>query len=150
MTACAVYKHFGVDGRLLYVGASYAPDLRQASHNSRSDWFGLVERTDVEWFDTRREALAAERKSILTERPIYNKTDAGDMMTASGKAIKLLRSNLQMTQAEFSQAIGVGRSCLSNWEAGNQQLSLDGALAIRRVFGVSLDDLFPDEARATQ
>ncbi|MAQ82225.1 helix-turn-helix domain-containing protein [Psychromarinibacter halotolerans] len=47
-----------------------------------------------------------------------------------------------MTQQEYAERIGVKRSRLSQWEGGHHRLSLDGALALRRTFGLSLDFMF--------
>ena len=49
---------------------------------------------------------------------------------------------LGQTQAEFVESIGVKRSAYSLWEAGTQRLSLDGALVLRKKYGLSLDFLY--------
>lgn len=43
------------------------------------------------------------------------------------------------TQAEYAATIGVKRSAYSLWEAGTHRLSLDGSLALRSKYGLSLD-----------
>lgn len=52
------------------------------------------------------------------------------------------QSVVRMTQAEYADALGVKRSALSLWEAGTQRLSLDGALALRTKYGLSLDFMY--------
>lgn len=47
-----------------------------------------------------------------------------------------------LTQAEYSAAFGLQRAAYSQWEAGLQRLSLNGALALHQRFGLSLDWLF--------
>ena len=47
-----------------------------------------------------------------------------------------------MTQNEYATSIGVKRAAYSLWEAGTHRLSLDGALAIRKRYGVSLDFMY--------
>ena len=47
-----------------------------------------------------------------------------------------------MTQHEYAASIGVKRPAYSLWEAGTHRLSLDGALAIRKKYGVSLDFMY--------
>mgnify|MGYP000120843412 CR=1 FL=1 len=47
-----------------------------------------------------------------------------------------------MIQADYAEAIGVKRTTYSLWEAGNHRLSLDGALALRKKYGLSLDFLY--------
>ena len=48
----------------------------------------------------------------------------------------------RMTQAEYATSIGIKRAALSLWEAGTHRMSLDGALAIRSKYGVSLDFMY--------
>lgn len=47
-----------------------------------------------------------------------------------------------LTQAEYAERIGIKRSAYSLWEAGSHRLSLDGALALRRKYGLSLDFMY--------
>lgn len=49
---------------------------------------------------------------------------------------------IAVTQGDYAESIGVKRSALSLWEAGSHRLSLDGALALRRKYGLSLDFLY--------
>lgn len=48
----------------------------------------------------------------------------------------------QMSQKEYAAKIGVKRTTLNNWESGGYRLSLDGALALRQMFGLSLDFMY--------
>jgi transcriptional regulator with XRE-family HTH domain len=52
------------------------------------------------------------------------------------------RELLDMSQEQYAQRIGAKRAALGNWESGDYRLSLDGALALRKTFGLSLDFLF--------
>ncbi|NVK57308.1 MAG: helix-turn-helix transcriptional regulator [Alteromonadaceae bacterium] len=70
-------------------------------------------------------------------------------MTGSAKPFEDIASRLLwhrelegLTQQQYADAIGVKRSTLNNWESGVYRLSLDGALAIRERFGLSLDFLY--------
>lgn len=47
-----------------------------------------------------------------------------------------------MTQNEYADSIRVSRQTLNNWESGNYRLSIDGALALRRKYGLSLDFMY--------
>lgn len=49
---------------------------------------------------------------------------------------------IDATQLEYARSIGVKRAALSLWEAGTHRLSLDGALALRNKYGVSLDFMY--------
>lgn len=52
------------------------------------------------------------------------------------------RSIEGMTQAEYAERLGIKRSAYSLWEAGSHRLSLDGALLLRRRYGLSLDFMY--------
>src|SRR5690606_13280027 len=45
---------------------------RMAQHSRHKRWWPDVAHIDVEWFDTREAALAAERLAIVNERPTHN------------------------------------------------------------------------------
>jgi len=47
-----------------------------------------------------------------------------------------------LNQSEYARLAGVKRSQLSNWETGLQRVSIDGALALRRTYGLSLDFIY--------
>ncbi|WP_423815370.1 helix-turn-helix transcriptional regulator [Pseudooceanicola nitratireducens] len=52
------------------------------------------------------------------------------------------RELLGLSQAEYAERINTKRSAYSLWEAGSHRLSLNGALTIRRTFGLSLDFMY--------
>lgn len=69
----AVYRPRNAAGRLLYVGVAEVPEARWKQHERCTSWWHEVAgRPDVEWFATRKDALAAERRAIREERPRYN------------------------------------------------------------------------------
>lgn len=68
----ALYRHYDADGCLLYVGITDALEIRTRAHGRRSVWREFAHRAEVIWFDTRDEALAAEREAISTEQPLFN------------------------------------------------------------------------------
>lgn len=47
-----------------------------------------------------------------------------------------------LTQNAYAKKIGVKRATLNNWESGDYRLSVDGALALRRTYGLSLDFMY--------
>ncbi|ULB12763.1 helix-turn-helix domain-containing protein (plasmid) [Cereibacter azotoformans] len=47
-----------------------------------------------------------------------------------------------LSQDEYARRLGVKRSALSLWEAGTHRLSLDGALALRSKYGLSMDFMY--------
>jgi len=71
--ATALYRFWGSDGALLYVGISNHPDLRWAQHAADKPWWGQVTRKEVVgWYSTRGKAERAEMLAIRSERPRYN------------------------------------------------------------------------------
>jgi transcriptional regulator with XRE-family HTH domain len=47
-----------------------------------------------------------------------------------------------LEQRDYAERAGLKRSQLSNWESGDYRLSLDGARALRKTYGLSLDFLY--------
>ena len=66
----ALYRHYAADGTLLYVGVSANPFRRLSEHNFRSGRRPV--RIDIEWFENRTDALAAERACIKADKPRDN------------------------------------------------------------------------------
>lgn len=120
MTRHAVYRHFDADNRLLYVGMAANPARRLSEHNSRSGWAALVATITVEWFDTRDEAVAAERAAIKRERPQHNKppgAGARRKEKQSGPLAGYLRGR-QITQSAFAQRLGINQATVSKLCSG--------------------------------
>ena len=55
--------------------------------------------------------------------------------------IKELRLGLGINQVEFGKRIGVSKQCVSNWENGNIQPSIDMLIRLANTFSVSTDYL---------
>ncbi|MYX88449.1 MULTISPECIES: GntR family transcriptional regulator [unclassified Streptomyces] len=70
--ATGLYRLFGSDERLLYVGVSNNPGVRWAQHSEEKEWWDQVDNHTVHWFRSRLEAETAERVAIEVERPLYN------------------------------------------------------------------------------
>lgn len=69
---CAVYFLYGDHDILLYVGISKHPDFRLIQHYQAQPWAFLIRQRYVTWFDTRLEALDAERVAIEKDAPLFN------------------------------------------------------------------------------
>lgn len=52
-----------------------------------------------------------------------------------------LRKERIKTQEEVALALNVTRQTVSNWETGNAQPSIDKAIEIAKLYGLSLDEL---------
>lgn len=72
MGKTALYRHYNVNGTLLYVGISSRHLVRLGSHAENADWRDMIATVKVEHFDSREEALVAEREAIQSEEPLFN------------------------------------------------------------------------------
>jgi predicted GIY-YIG superfamily endonuclease len=72
----AVYRAFGAQAWLLYVGISVDPHVRLAAHNRRAEWADEARHITLAWYGDRRRAEAAEARAIVTEHPVYNITNS--------------------------------------------------------------------------
>lgn len=68
----ALYRLYGADERLLYVGITNEPKVRMKAHAADKDWWDEVETREVEWFESRDKAAAAEVHAIRHEQPQHN------------------------------------------------------------------------------
>lgn len=68
----ALYRFYDADDDLLYVGISHNPWTRWSQHKGDKAWAMDVTHQTIEWFETREEALEAERCAIIDEDPTYN------------------------------------------------------------------------------
>ena len=68
----------------------------------------------------------------------------GDIKPFADIAERILwhRKLLGMEQKEYAERAGLKRTQFSNWETGATRLSLDGARALRRTYGLSLDFMY--------
>ena len=69
-----LYRMYGNNNELLYVGITGDPDARLKAHQRNSAWYPMMRSARHERFDTLEMALAAEKQVIKVERPLYNKT----------------------------------------------------------------------------
>jgi hypothetical protein len=67
-----VYRLYGHDGALLYIGVAGNPGRRFEQHAGEKPWWGEVKRADLTHYPTREQALLVERNSIAAEHPRHN------------------------------------------------------------------------------
>lgn len=118
-----VYRCYGADGELLYIGAT--SDLaRRLRDRPRDHWWPDVARITEEWHPTAPSAFAAERLAITAEQPRYNidwKTGApaprrvraarGAPPAIVGRelnsgTLKVIRRLLRLTKAQMAERTG--------------------------------------------
>lgn len=68
----ALYRFFGEDGTLLYIGISADLGYRWTQHSRKRPWWVDVRTATVEHFDSRSAAASAELMAIRAERPQWN------------------------------------------------------------------------------
>lgn len=68
----AVYRHFDVEGRLLYVGISLDPLKRTTQHMNKAYWAERISAINIRWFPTRGAAVDEEERAIREEKPLCN------------------------------------------------------------------------------
>ena len=68
----SLYRFYGDDGALLYVGISANPAARFARHSDDKAWWEEVRGIGMEPYPDRDSVLAAEARAIEVERPRYN------------------------------------------------------------------------------
>jgi hypothetical protein len=73
----ALYRLYDARGVLLYVGISGDPEFRFTQHEKEKPWWRDVARRDIEWFEARPGAAAAEVAAIKIGRPRHNEARAG-------------------------------------------------------------------------
>ena len=67
-----LYRHFNVDGVLLYVGVSLSAIHRLSQHADHSKWYNEISKVEMEHFCDRPSAMVAERKAVISEGPLHN------------------------------------------------------------------------------
>jgi hypothetical protein len=71
-----LYRHYGFDGKVLYVGITRSALGRWGEHlrrGNRSSWIDEVAVITVDHYSTRAEAEDAEAAIVLAERPVFNR-----------------------------------------------------------------------------
>jgi predicted XRE-type DNA-binding protein len=112
MTRTAVYRHYAADGSLLYVGLSANPTRRLSEHNSRSGRREEVARIDLDWFDSKDAAIAAEAQAIRELKPRDNVTGPRFKREAPNALAQYL-ADVGMTQTEFAELMGINQATVS-------------------------------------
>lgn len=69
---CYLYRIYGRAGTLLYIGISVDPNRRIQEHHRDQPWSWRIHHVEVQKFPSVAQAMAMEKKEILTKRPKYN------------------------------------------------------------------------------
>lgn len=137
MSRTALYRYFGADGRLLYVGITARLKQRNLEHASKAPWIAEAVRMETWWLPSREEAVAAEAAAIRDEKPVYNRTmqrgDLGFCDVPTGVTLRDWLAENKVTQKEFSAHIGITQGVLSRLCAGHMQPRIETAILIQRA-----------------
>lgn len=68
----ALYCLYAADDALIYTGITADPETRFRQHAADKYWWQWVTRKEIEWFDSRRGAEAAEEAWIRIRNPEFN------------------------------------------------------------------------------
>ena len=81
-------------------------------------------------------------RQIIWPHKIGGMTEKARPFSDIAARLEWHRNLMDMTQSEYAASIGKKRAAYSLWEAGTHRLSLDGALALRKKYGLSLDFMY--------
>lgn len=71
----ALYRLYDADHELLYVGITKNLGQRWVAHRRdkrKKPWWGQVDHREITWYKSRPDALFAEHRAIVNERPLHN------------------------------------------------------------------------------
>lgn len=71
-------------------------------------------------------------------------------MVTLGEKILHYRKNMHISQDELGQKLNVSRQTISLWEKGQTLPTIDNLILLKRIFGVSLDELFSLEEKEAE
>jgi transcriptional regulator with XRE-family HTH domain len=72
---------------------------------------------------------------------VLSGNDAGSTK-AIGRRLQALQAHLKLTAVAFCDLTGIQTNRFSQWKSGTHPPSIDGAMAIRRKWGVTLDWIY--------
>lgn len=148
MTRTALYRHYDATGALLYVGITDCLSGRDKQHAATSHWHCNVQNTTTIWYDTRSDAIAAEREAIRNESPKHNIQNAA-RETCAPVEQGVFRSAFMAAMAaqnvgisEIVAETGVSRDVINKLIARpSSSTSVENAVALAAFFGMSVEDL---------
>jgi predicted GIY-YIG superfamily endonuclease len=84
-----LYRAYGPEGELLYIGISSQWHHRLHQHEKTSDWIEQATNVTIERFADRESVALAEREAVRNEKPIHNKVFTQDYESAAAHWAKL-------------------------------------------------------------
>lgn len=109
----SLYRCFSAANDLLYVGISLHVIYRMTQHRDGSDWYQEMRTLTVEHFETREEAIAAEREAIRNERPKFNVTHSRPNAVAVPLCSAMTKAQLTEALRQAIESSGMKRAALA-------------------------------------
>lgn len=124
-----LYRLFDTSDNLLYIGITNDPELRWKQHGKVKNWWRQVATIRVEHFDSRDDALAAEKAAIKAEKPRWNVTHTEKpRQRARPRVARLFNGEVWVNMSEACRLLGTHA-------AEVHRLSDQGILRSRRLAG---------------
>lgn len=102
----ALYRFYGENDALLYVGITDHLGTRWHNHARKKPWWPEVRRQTAEWYPTRAEAAEAEIQAIRTEHPRHNVIHAVEVLTPEQEAEReRSRAHLDDLNRRYEEAV---------------------------------------------
>jgi DNA-binding XRE family transcriptional regulator len=126
-----LYRLYGADKRLLYVGITGRGLQRVREHATTKEWWEEVAEAEFETFDSLSDLSTAERRQIRTLRPLYNhgvqptreaikvkrRPRSSVRMTPHvGERLRELRTRKYLTQRELAALAGMSPATIAKLE----------------------------------
>ncbi|GAB3213297.1 hypothetical protein GCM10027294_43540 [Marinactinospora endophytica] len=100
----ALYRFYADDGQLLYVGITNDPPRRMKQHSDSKDWWPQVRGISIDWYPDRDSVLAAERRAIAVENPLYNVAHKSNTEFVATTDLERLSRSIVMTVYDKKEA----------------------------------------------
>lgn len=95
-----LYRHYDVDGTLLYVGISLSAVKRLSEHMRASHWNKEIAKVEIATFPDKKSARQAELDAIAAEKPLFNVAHTGVIVGGGKRGPKRKLSVEQIDAAE--------------------------------------------------
>lgn len=115
-----VYRLYGADGDLFYVGIARWPEVRLEQHAKAQPWWYSVVTRELVWYENLHLALAEEYRAIQDEQPRYNIMLAPKGSDAPSRARRRRYAVINRPRERFEHALGLMSNDLRSgmWDVG--------------------------------
>jgi hypothetical protein len=123
-----VYRAYGDDASLLYVGMTGRGMARFQQHAHRVEWWAECVRIDVRHFPTFEIAVAAEKWAIQSEHPRFNVRPRASVVEAIVTDDGALVPRALWDEENYRTVVrALGKSALAYWYAKEAEIKFGAA-----------------------